>query len=418
MWECVDAGLRHGVRMEVCTTVALTALWFCLSATIIVVSKELLSGGAFPFPLLLTCNSNVVCFVLALLVTLAITPLQEFKTQARANALRLVPIALSIALEIGCSNVALKMLSVSFGTILKGAAPLFVMLFGIVLKVERFSFAMLACILTISAGLALATLGEIHGGSFGLLGALLQLVATALGGLRWALTQRVMVQQHHLHTHDILPQGRADIPASESERRSSRPDTCVEDLGEDGVTRTATGASHRSSHAHQHGAHSPLEVILYSAPWTAILLLPVALPVEAARSVREASWTLTTILALVAIGCMVFSLMWTEYALVQRTSSLAVSVAAVFKELVTIVAGVLVFGDHMDALNWVGFVVAQLGISAFVLVRHAEEVNRSTLVAVVHSENQMAHDLLDEDMSAPFLAEKEAQDTRTSMPVW
>ena len=61
--------------------------------------------------------------------------------------------------RLGCSSIALKLLDVSFGTVIKGAAPVFVM-WGLAFGIEAFSLNLLLFLVAISSGVALAAFGE------------------------------------------------------------------------------------------------------------------------------------------------------------------------------------------------------------------------------------------------------------------
>lgn len=163
---------------RVAATVVLLVTWYALSASIILVSKWVLSsGGNFPFPLTITMVSNAVTGGWSFLVTRHPRYRAAALTRQQLTSY-VLPMGLCTAAEIGASNVALQLLSVSYGTILKGTAPVFVMLWGLALGVERFSVPLLGCLLAISGGIALASAGEMD---FVLAGLVLQLSATALG---------------------------------------------------------------------------------------------------------------------------------------------------------------------------------------------------------------------------------------------
>lgn len=306
-------------------TVFIILVWYTISATIILTSKWVLSLPSwgqdrklFPFPLLLTMNSNTIATVWAFLVSRH----PQFRPpRVTADVLKryVLPIGAVTALDLGCSNIALKLLDVSFGTIIKGAAPVFTMLWGLSFGIERFSVPVLVSLLAISSGVALAAFGE--GSHFLLGGFLLQLFATALAGLRWALTQ-------------ILLKGRAPLP--------------------------------------------PVAVILYTSPATALFLAPVAILREGPQALKhfnELPHDERVLLAglLFAIGSLVFVLLMSEYWLVEFTSSLALSVCAVFKELLTIGGGVGMFNEHLTALNIAGFVLCQSGIGSYVWFRSRKD---------------------------------------------
>lgn len=230
-----------------------------------------------------------------------------------------LPIGIATALEIGFSNVALKLLSVSFGTILKGGAPVFTMLWGLLLSVEKFSPNVCMSLFTIAIGIALASFGE-EEKTFNLLGFILQLLATALGGLRWAMT------------HVLLKGGDGEkMP--------------------------------------------PLTATLYTSPMTAACVLPFAVLLEGGNVItrlneieRSEFWIILGTMTLV--GSLVFVLLISEYWLVNATSSLALSVAGVFKELLTIAGGIVLLREHLTVLNVIGFLVCQVGIFIYVWLRY------------------------------------------------
>ena len=80
-----------------------------------------------------------------------VTRLPQYRPMemTRKMMYRLVlPIGACVAVEIGCSNSALEILDVSYSTVLKGSAPLFVMLWTILLSLEVFSWRLLVSIFT------------------------------------------------------------------------------------------------------------------------------------------------------------------------------------------------------------------------------------------------------------------------------
>lgn len=308
-------------------TVSVIGAWYCVSASIILIQKWLMSGPddpteaqtakLFPCPLTITFCSNTIVTCWALLFTRAsrFRPRPLSHQQFRQYVL---PIGVTTALEIGCSNVALLMLTVSFGTILKGGAPVFTLLWGILLGIERFSLPLSGAVTLIAGGITLASIGE--GSDFMLLGFLLQLTATALGGFRWALTHVLLKGE----PTNVMP---------------------------------------------------PLTAILYTSPTTAACVLPFALVLESSKVVthfRELDGSSTVRLSglLFVIATLVFLILMSEYWLLTDTSSLALSVAGVFKECATIGGGILFFNDNFTMLNLVGFLVCQVGIAFYIWLRY------------------------------------------------
>lgn len=304
-------------RLVALVRTCLTLLsWYCISSGIILTTKWLFTNH-FSFPLTVTTFSNTLTTLWAFLASrpARYRPAPLTRKQFREYVL---PIGIATALEIGCSNVALNILTVSFGTILKGGAPVFTMIWGLLLGVESFSVNLCLALFTIAFGIALASIGEGH--TFALSGFILQLLAVALGGLRWAMT------------HVLL----------------------------------------RGSPEHR---MSPLTATLYTSPTTAACVLPVAIVLEGGRVLRSVAVLETGEFGIILgtmtlVGTLVFILLVSEYWLVRATSSLALSVAGVFKELITIAGGIILFSEHMSSLNIIGFIVCQVGIGAYIWIRY------------------------------------------------
>ncbi|KAI0565491.1 Sugar phosphate transporter [Gracilaria domingensis] len=318
----IDWSRFRGNLRTVCTLL----FWYLVSTSIILSSKWLFNG-LFEYPLTVTTFSNTLTSVWAFLFSRRPSYRPEPLTRKKFREY-VLPIGITTALEIGFSNIALKLLTVSFGTILKGGSPIFTMMWGLLFGVEMFSTNLCLSLVTIASGIALASFGEGH--SFALLGFILQLLATALGGLRWAMT------------HVLL-----------------------------------RGKSHES-HGDEEPPMSPLTATLYTSPTTAACVLPFALLLEGSKvlhRIEEAEngqvWTVLGIMTV--IGTLVFILLISEYWLVNATSSLALSVAGVFKELLTIIGGVVFFKEAMSLLNIIGFITCQLGIFAYVYIRSKPE---------------------------------------------
>lgn len=154
-----------------------------------------------------------------------------------------------------------------------------------------------------------------------------------------------------------------------------------------------------------HRKMSPLRAILYTSPTTALFCIPLALGFEASSVASDARVDSGHEIALVVatmlfIATLVFILLMSEYWLVNATSSLALSVAGVFKELLTIGGGLFFFSERLDLLNVVGFVLCQVGILMYVKLRYdgkdgGEDANGRSgdgPYASVDSADSSAHD--------------------------
>lgn len=138
----------------------------------------------------------------------------------------------------------------------------------------------------------------------------------------------------------------------------------------------------------------PLTATLYTSPTTALCVLPFALAIEGGsvwnRVVNDVKpGELPIILGTMTIvATLVFFLLISEYWLVNATSSLALSVAGVFKELLTIGGGVILFREHISFLNGLGFVICQLGIFAYIYIRYEPDATHSYSPASQNEETE------------------------------
>ena len=109
---------------------------------------------------------------------------------------------------------------------------------------------------------------------------------------------------------------------------------------------------------------SPLQAILYTSPTTTLFVIPLALGFESSSVSSDAGTDSPNELLLIVgtmlfVATLVFILLMSEYWLVNATSSLALSVAGVLKEFITIGGGIFFFSERLDLLNVVGLILCQ-----------------------------------------------------------
>ena len=329
-YRCSEGVRRYG------RTVMTILFWYGISNTIILTTKWLFVNH-FPFPLTVTCISNGTAALWAALVTFCCCRREERRPLSRHTITHYVlPIGLCTGMEIASSNLALKLLSVSFGTILKGGGPIWTFGWGLAFGVEKFGGRLASCLLMMAFGIALASLGE--GSEFEWKGFCLQLGSSCLGGLRWAMTHKLLNN---------------DDEDDENDRDGS------------------------SNHHHSHHKLSPLRAILYTSPTTTLFVIPLAIGFESSSvasdaKVESVQEVILVIVTMLFVATLVFILLLSEYWLVNATSSLALSVAGVLKELITIGGGLFFFSEHLDMLNVIGFALCQIGILMYVRLRYDE----------------------------------------------
>ncbi|XP_066479898.1 solute carrier family 35 member C2 [Tiliqua scincoides] len=274
---------------------------------------------SFGFPLFMT--------LLHLLVTFALSGLARrcAKRPARvvlpwAGYLRRVgPAALSTALDVGLSNWSFLYITISLYTMTKSSAILFILFFSLIFKLEELRAVLVLVVLLIAGGLFLFTYKATQ---FDIEGFALVLGASFLGGIRWTLTQ-MLLQKEEL------------------------------------------------------GLQHPIDTMFHLQPAMFLGLFPLfavfeGLPLSTSEKLfrfRELEQLLRLLGKLVLGGVLAFGLGFSEFLLVSRTSSLALSVSGIFKEVCILLLATHLMGDHLSPVNWLGFAVCLLGISLHVALK-------------------------------------------------
>jgi solute carrier family 35, member C2 len=107
----------------------------------------------------------------------------------RDHRKKAVPTAVATSLDIGLSNLSLKMITLSFYTMCKSSSLIFVLMFAFLLRLEKPSLRLILVITFIAAGVLLMVFTTT---TFSLVGLFLVLGASFMGGLRWGLTQLLL----------------------------------------------------------------------------------------------------------------------------------------------------------------------------------------------------------------------------------
>jgi solute carrier family 35 protein C2 len=195
----------------------------------------------------------------------------------------------------------------------KSSSLAFVLLFAFLFRLETPSFRLVAIIATMIVGVVMMVFGEI---SFSARGFILVISAAFFSGFRWALTQILLLRN----------------PATSN----------------------------------------PFASIFYLAPIMFVSLFIIAVPVETfpdlfegIRLLIDEKGPLLGPALLLFPGIIAFCMTASEFALLQRTSVVTLSIAGIFKEVVTISAAGLLFHDKLTIINFAGLFVTIGAIAAY-----------------------------------------------------
>lgn len=201
----------------------------------------------------------------------------------------------------------------------KSSAILFILFFSLVFKLEEPRAAQVLVVLLIAAGLFLFTYKAVQ---FDREGFALVLAASFLGGIRWTLTQ-ILLQKDEL------------------------------------------------------GLQNPIDTMFHLQPAMFLGLFPLfvafeGLPLSASEKFfrfHDGLLLLSLLGKLAVGGLLAFGLGFSEFLLVSKTSSLALSISGIFKEVCTLLLATHLLGDYLSLVNWLGFAVCLLGIALHVALK-------------------------------------------------
>lgn len=226
----------------------------------------------------------------------------------------------------------------------KSSALAFVLIFAFLFRLETPSWRLVAIILTMTIGVIMMVFGEVD---FSPLGFVLIISAAFFSGFRWALTQILLLRN----------------PATSN----------------------------------------PFSSIFFLAPIMCASLLLIAIPVEGFPSLFQGLQNLVATQGafkgpaiLIFPGILAFLMTASEFALLQRTSVVTLSIAGIFKEVVTISAAGIVFGDPLTRVNVSGLFVTIGAIAAYNYIK-ITKMREDALLKVKLREEQEAQALRDDD---------------------
>jgi len=390
----------------------LIVCWYGISCSTIFFTKWLFTTH-FPYPLTVTCFSDSLATLWAVLVSrIGCTKDNHIPLLPSPAIFRryVLPIGIVSGFQIGCGNKAVQLLTVSFRTILTGAGPICTFGWGVVLGLEQFSYKIGTTLLIIALGLVIASLGELTLGTTtslsrnDIVGLCLEFISSTLAGLRWTIINKLLLTESNntgRHSSSSTGRGRSGShnytyhAVNTTTSNTSR--TSVIQNGDDG------GDDDDADYLRDEDAVvvttsmkplSPLAAILYTSPMTALCVLPFAIIFEGQQilqllvggpqnddatdcnTVTSTSTTTGNVAVVVVVLCtmtliatLVFVLLMSQYWLVQRTSSVTLQVAGMGRYLIIIGGGLVFFHELIDTLHIVGFVVCQVGIMAYARLR-------------------------------------------------
>lgn len=309
---------------EHCTYLPAMLGWFVFSAALTAYNKYVFGTGhmAFPCPLFLTSLHFLVQWFFAHYAcqlfpeTLGRQTIMEMDW--RSWALVSIPCGLVTALDVGLSNLSLALITITFYTMIKSSAPIFVLTWAHIFKIEKITPKLVGVIAVIAVGEFITVAGEVN---FVVVGFVLCLVATCCSGARWTLVQLKL--------------------------QSMRPPL-----------------------------KTPIATMRLLSPSMFFAMLLISFAVE--RPWNEFStiggnalWQ--TIGLGLGGGTIAIAMILCELYLIIEASAVIMMIGGVIKEMLTIIMGVSAFGDDMNATKIVGMCIVFLGVILYKITFHLDK---------------------------------------------
>ena len=267
--------------------------------------------------------------------------LSMFKMGVVVYITNILPCALASAGDLGLSNVSFRFVTLSLYTMLKTSSLMFVLIFGLLFKLEKFHWRLVVIVLTMTISLMLlarkdSQLSE-NSGDTHAIGVVLVIGAAIISGLRWSLTQ-ILLKHNEF--------------------------TC-----------------------------NPIAMIFFLAPSMCSVLLILGLLIEGGSnfinaSIWETKGILGSIVLLTIPGLFAFLMTLFEFRLLSVAQVVSLSIAGIFKELLTILMGALVFGDKLTILNYIGLIISFSDIIWYNFHRYQENKVACVTAKVLECEDE------------------------------
>lgn len=316
---CISETLRRLLRrakpqsraVEGLLICSLVLGWYSVSITLVLLNKWVMTSwkGGLPFPLLYTMSHMVLkgCFALSYLKVTC----QPLGLPSRGACCGATLVGVMTALDVAASNMSFLFITVAFYTMLKSASLIFILVLGVLIRMEKCSFGIAGTVLLIALGIFMTSYGETE---FDVQGFWLVISSELFAAMRWLATQKT------LHASGL----------------------------------------------------SAMQTVLFMSPASSLTLAPIVWWRERhkLKLLAEPKELQQYILLVLAPGFLAFLLLLIEVQLVKVTSSLTLSVFGNLKSVVTILFSIVVFGEQTTGLQWSGLLLALTGMLIYARIKN------------------------------------------------
>ncbi|CAH0014652.1 unnamed protein product [Clonostachys rhizophaga] len=280
-------------------------VWIACSSSVILFNKWLLDTLNFRYPVILTTYHQVFATVMTQGMARFTTLLdgrKNVKMTGRVYLRAVVPIGLFFSLSLICGNLTYLYLSVAFIQMLKATTPVAVLISGWCLGVSKPNLKQFLNVSAIVVGVIVASFGEIH---FVLVGVLYQIAGVIFEALRLTMVQRLLSS--------------ADFKMD------------------------------------------PLVSVYYFAPVCALMNGLVALIWEVPKVTMDEVYHVG-LFTFFLNGCCAFMLNVSVVLLIGKTSAVVLTICGVLKDILLVIASMMIWGTQVTGLQFFGYSIALGGM--------------------------------------------------------
>ncbi|KAH6891224.1 triose-phosphate transporter family-domain-containing protein [Thelonectria olida] len=280
-------------------------VWIACSSSVILFNKWLLDTLNFRYPVILTTYhltfATIVTQIMARWTTL-LDGRKTVKMTGRVYVRAVVPIGIFFSLSLICGNLTYLYLSVAFIQMLKATTPVAVLLSGWALGISQPNLRQFLNVSAIVVGVIIASIGEIH---FVTIGVMYQIGGVLFEALRLTMVQRLLSS--------------ADFKMD------------------------------------------PLVSLYYFAPICAVMNGVVALIWEVPRCSMAEVYNVG-LFTFFLNGLCAFMLNVSVVFLIGKTSAVVLTLCGVLKDIMLVVASMMIWGTQVTALQFFGYSIALGGM--------------------------------------------------------
>nr|XP_034177202.1 solute carrier family 35 member C2-like isoform X1 [Osmia lignaria] len=347
---------------KLCKILTLIVIYFVLSVGLTFYVQWLYNSYGFHFPLTVVICHLSVKFLLSSLIRCIKTcwkRQQQLKLSLHSILWMVMPVGIASGLDVGLSNWAISLITMSLYTMTKSTTIIFILGFALILKLERKSWSLICIVVMISGGLFMFTYKSTQ---FAIFGFVICLLASFSSGVRWTMTQLIM-QKSKL------------------------------------------------------GMKSPIDMMYYMQLWMLLPVVPVMIWFEGSHvysSFKNIDWNdvqsiaMTTI-AVLGSAIIAFHMEVMEFLVVTYTSSLTLSITGIIKEICILILAVEWKGDQISGLNFIGLLMCLGGIIIHSIQKVLSNRNKKNENLELQVNSSLSLNLKNEegiDTNLPLLTQK------------